>query len=35
MNGVILTAHGNFPSGLYSGLKLIAGEMDNVKVVDF
>lgn len=35
MNGVILTAHGNFSSGLYSGLKLIAGEMDNVKVVDF
>ncbi len=35
MNGVLITAHGNFPSGLYSGLKLIAGEMENVKFVDF
>ena len=35
MNGVLFTAHGNFPSGLYSGLKLIAGEMENVKIVDF
>lgn len=35
MNGVLFTAHGNFPSGLYSGLKLIAGEMENVKIADF
>lgn len=35
MNGVIFTAHGNFSSGLYSGLKFIAGELDNVKTVDF
>lgn len=35
MNGVIFTAHGHFSSGLYSGLKFIAGELDNVKTVDF
>ncbi|MDL2310559.1 PTS fructose transporter subunit IIBC [Peptostreptococcaceae bacterium OttesenSCG-928-C18] len=35
MTGVIFSAHGNFASGLYSGLKLIAGEMENIKIVDF
>lgn len=35
MNGIIFTAHGNFPSGLYSGLKLIAGEVENIITVDF
>ena len=35
MNGVIFTAHGNFPSGLYSGLKFIAGDLENVKAIDF
>ena len=35
MTGVVFSAHGNFASGLYSGLKLIAGEMENIKIVDF
>ncbi len=35
MTGVIFSAHGNFASGLYSGLKLIAGEMENIQIVDF
>lgn len=35
MYGVIVTAHGNYPSGIYSGLKLIAGEQENVRVADF
>lgn len=35
MYGIIVTAHNNFPSGLYSGLKLVCGDMENVKVVDY
>lgn len=35
MNGILFTAHGNFPSGLYSSLKLIAGDVNNIKIVDF
>ncbi len=35
MYGIIATAHGNCASGVYSGLKLVCGEMKNIKVVDF
>ena len=35
MNGVILTSHGNFASGLYSTIKMIAGEFENIRIVEF
>ena len=35
MYGVIVTAHGNLPTGLKSGLKLVNGEMENVRYCDF
>lgn len=35
MIGVIVTGHGNYGSGLYSALKLIAGESENVLALDF
>ena len=35
MYGVIVTAHSNYASGVYSGIKLVAGDMENVKVVDY
>lgn len=35
MNGVILASHGSFASGLYSTVKMIAGEFENIKVVEF
>lgn len=35
MYGVILTAHGTYAEGLYSGLKLITGESENLRVVNF
>ncbi|MBS9775913.1 MAG: hypothetical protein KGV57_02355 [Fusobacterium sp.] len=35
MYGIIAAAHGNCASGVYSGLKLVCGEMKNIKVVDF
>ena len=35
MYGVILTAHGNFADGIYSGVKLVAGEQENVRICDF
>ncbi|MDO4595110.1 MAG: PTS fructose transporter subunit IIBC [Tissierellia bacterium] len=35
MIGVILTAHGNYASGVYSGLELITGGSENVRVLDF
>ncbi|WP_300409428.1 PTS sugar transporter subunit IIA [Lagierella sp.] len=35
MNGVIVTAHGRFPEGLEDGLKLIAGEQENLVAVNF
>lgn len=35
MNGVILTSHGNFASGLYSTVKMIAGEFENIRLVEF
>lgn len=35
MYGVILTAHGSYASGLNSGLELIQGKSENVRVCDF
>ncbi|MGX7419379.1 PTS galactosamine/N-acetylgalactosamine transporter subunit IIA [Carnobacterium gallinarum] len=35
MIGVILCGHGNFATGMYSALKLIAGEQENFSVIDF
>lgn len=35
MKGIILTTHGNFASGLYSTIKMIAGEFENIKIVEF
>lgn len=35
MNGLIVTGHGTFASGLQSAAKLIAGEQPNVEFVDF
>lgn len=35
MINIILTGHGQFASGLYSNLKLIAGEQDNFWNFDF
>lgn len=35
MYGVIVTAHGILPTGLKSSLKLVNGEMENVRYCDF
>lgn len=35
MYGVIVTAHGNLPTGLASSLKLVNGAMKNVRYCDF
>jgi len=35
MIGIIVTGHGNFATGLTSGLKLLAGEPENYAAVDF
>lgn len=35
MIGIIVTGHGNFASGLTSGLKLLAGETEYYEAVDF
>lgn len=35
MVGIILTGHGNFATGILSSLKLIAGEQENLRCVDF
>lgn len=35
MLGVILTAHASYATGVYSGVKLITGGSENVRVVDF
>lgn len=35
MIGIIVTGHGNFASGLTSGLKLLAGEIEYYETVDF
>lgn len=34
-NAVIICAHGHQASGLESGIKLIAGNMENLRIVDF
>lgn len=33
--GFLITGHGTFASGVYSALKLLNGDCDNVEVVDF
>jgi N-acetylgalactosamine PTS system EIIA component len=35
MNGLIVSGHGTFASGLQSAVKLIAGDQPNVEFVDF
>lgn len=35
MYGIIASAHGRCASGVNSGLELVCGGMDNIKVVDF
>lgn len=35
MIGIIVSGHGNFASGLTSGLKLLAGEPEDYEAVDF
>nr|WP_313781859.1 hypothetical protein [Paenibacillus larvae] len=35
MNGLIVSGHGTFASGLQSAAKLIAGDQPNVGFVDF
>ena len=35
MIGIIVTGHGNFATGLTSGLKLLAGETEQYEAVDF
>lgn len=35
MVGIIISGHGNFASGLYSSVKLIAGDQKNLELVDF
>ncbi|MBX9976456.1 PTS galactosamine/N-acetylgalactosamine transporter subunit IIA [Cytobacillus firmus] len=35
MNGLIISGHGSFASGLHSSVKLIAGEQPRIEYVDF
>lgn len=35
MTGFILTGHGGFAGGLYSSIKMIAGEQDEFAVIEF
>lgn len=35
MKGIILTTHGDFATGLYSTVKMIAGEFENIRIVEF
>ncbi len=35
MIGIIVTGHGNFASGLLSAAKVVAGDAENVREVDF
>ena len=35
MIGIILSGHGEFASGLYSSIQLIAGEQENFQAIDF
>lgn len=34
-NGVILTGHGQISSGIYSSVKMIAGEFENIRICEF
>lgn len=34
-NGVILTGHGQIASGIYSSVKMIAGEFENIRICEF
>ena len=33
-NGIILTSHGNLASGVYSSVRMIAGDFSNVKICE-
>lgn len=33
-NGIILTSHGNLASGVYSSVKMIAGDFSNVRICE-
>ncbi|MDO5048210.1 MAG: PTS fructose transporter subunit IIBC [Anaerococcus sp.] len=35
MNGVIAVSHASLASGVYSAVKMIAGEFENVRIVEF
>ena len=35
MTGIIVTGHGNYPSGLLSAIELVAGNKEALKAVDF
>lgn len=35
MNGIIITGHGNFATGVSSAVKLVFGETDNFYAIDF
>lgn len=35
VNAVILTGHGNFASGLYSSVKMVAGDFENIRLCEF
>lgn len=35
MTGIIITGHGTFASGIESNVRLLAGEREEIKVVDF
>lgn len=35
MNGLIISGHGSFATGLHSSVKLIAGDQPNMEYVDF
>ncbi|MBM6823075.1 PTS fructose transporter subunit IIA, partial [Fusobacterium mortiferum] len=35
MYGVIVATHGNYASGLKSTLKLVCGDMENLRTVDY
>ncbi len=35
MVGLLITGHGNFGSGIYSALEVIAGQCENVRFADF
>lgn len=33
-NGIILTSHGNLASGVYSSVKMIAGDFSNIRICE-